>query len=107
MKPLSDLPLFRYPAAPGFKTGDTSRDAARKVRADAATLREKVYRAFVAVGEIGLTADEAAKMVGRLPPSVRPRVTELTKENPPRVVPTKERRKNESTMTAIVWRVAR
>lgn len=104
MKPLRDLPLFSYSRAPGFKARGTSRDAARAVRADAANLREKVYGAFLAAGYDGLTADEAARLLNRSVLSVRPRVTELSRESKPRLVKTNKRRANESGLKATVWR---
>jgi len=96
----------RYPGEPGWKEPTTSRDAARRVTGDAAILRERVYAAIAAAGARGLTADEAAAAVGRSVLSVRPRVTELAKADPPRIVPTGERRANESGMKAKAWRSA-
>jgi hypothetical protein len=81
-------------------------DAACAVRGDAATLRGKVYGAILAAGHDGLTADEAAKLLDRSILSVRPRVTELSKEARPRIVRTDKRRANESGLFARVWRAA-
>ena len=106
MKPLDGLPLFSYPRSPGFHERTTSRDAALAVRSDAATLREKVYAAILAAGYDGLTADEAAKLLNRSVLSVRPRVTELSKEARPRIVRTDKRRANDSGLSARVWRAA-
>ncbi len=103
-KPLTDLPLFQYPAAPGFKEPSTSRDAAWAMQRDAENLREKVFAAIAAAGARGATADEIATFLVRSVLSVRPRVSELTKATPPRIVPTGERRKNESGLKARVWR---
>jgi len=72
----------------------------------AADLRNRVYIAIAAAGAAGLTSDEAAEALGESILSVRPRVTELSKEKPPRVVPTGARRRNESGMSAKVWRAA-
>lgn len=96
-----------YPSAPGFKEGTTSRDAARAIAGDAAILRERVFAAFAAAGAAGLTADEAAARGGRDWRSVRPRVTELSNADPPRIVPTGERRANDTGQKAKVWRIAR
>lgn len=97
--------LFSYPRAPGFKESTTSRDAARAIVPAAAFLRERVYQAFVAAGAQGLTADEAAAAIGapERKHSVRSRVTELSKEKPPRLVLCQARRKNESGFMAKVW----
>jgi len=106
VKPIEGLPLFSYPRSPGYRERSTSMDAARAVQSDAATLREKVYGAVLAAGHDGLTADEAAKLLDRNILSVRPRVTELSKEMPPRIVRTDKRRANDSGLFARVWRAA-
>lgn len=96
----------RYPNEPGWKEPTTSRDAARQVAGDAALLRERVFTAIAAAGARGITADQAAAAVERSVLSVRPRVTELAKADPPRITPTGERRANESGMSARVWRAS-
>jgi hypothetical protein len=101
---MHEIDLFNYPRAPGFKERTTSRDAARAAAPGAAILRERVYAAFAGAGSRGLTADEAAAIVGRDWRSVRPRVTELAKADPPRIVPTGERRRNDTDQSAKVWR---
>lgn len=95
---------FAYPASPGWKEPTTSRDAAAVVASDARVLREAVHGVLVMVGRSGLTADEIATRLGRSVLSVRPRVSELTKETPPRVIATGERRLNASGLKAKVWR---
>jgi hypothetical protein len=104
MKPLTDLPLFRYPAQPGFKAGGTSRDAARAVAAGAPNVREKVFDAIAASEPRGLTADEAASAVGRKPAYIRPRISELRAAG--RIMPSGELRKNESNLSAKVWKIS-
>lgn len=89
---------------PGFKEDGTSRAAARACAADADTLRREVYRAILAAGSAGLTADEAAAAVGRGVLSVRPRLSELANAPSPWIVRTGERRRNESGHRAAVWR---
>ena len=91
-----------YPESPGWKEPTTSRAAARAVSASAPLLRERVYAAIRAAGELGRTPDEAAGDVGESVLAVRPRVTELAKAE--RIVATGERRKNESGLKAKVWR---
>jgi predicted RNA-binding Zn ribbon-like protein len=95
-----------YPLSPGWKESTTSRDAALSIAPSAVVIREKVLAAFRAAGERGLTADEAARivMVDRL--SVRPRVTELSKETPPKIIASERTRLNESTRAARVWVIA-
>lgn len=96
---LGDRP---YPDSPGFKEPTTSREAARAVAGGAREGRERVFEAIRAAGSGGLTADQAGASVGRPPAYCRPRVTELFKAG--RIVPTGERRPNETGLKARVWR---
>lgn len=98
---LGDRP---YPERPGFRAADTSRDAALAAAPDARNLRERVLVALGEAGDAGLTADQCALAVGRDRLSVRPRVAELARLG--RIVETGERRKNESGLSAKVWRAA-
>jgi hypothetical protein len=90
----------RYPSAPGYKSRGTSSAAASQIAESAARLRMDVLREFTA-GEG--TADQIAKRIGRSVLSVRPRVSELSALG--KIEQTGERRKNESGMTAAVWKV--
>ena len=92
-----------YPDSPGFKTGSTSKEAAKAVAPGAGAVRERVFEAIAASGG-GLTADEAAAIVGRKPAYVRPRVTELYRAG--RIKPSGERRRNSTRLSAAVWRKA-
>jgi hypothetical protein len=65
-----------YPAAPGFKTGGTSEDAAAAIAPSAGTLRRHVYELLRAT-PAGLTADECAMRLNESVLSIRPRCTEL------------------------------
>lgn len=109
--PMTDPDLFgwrpppppaRYPDAPGFKEGTTSREAAEKVATTAQEGREQVFLAIQAAGAAGLTPDEAAERIGRDRLYVRPRVSELAREG--RLIATGERRRNDTRMAAKVWR---
>jgi DNA-directed RNA polymerase specialized sigma24 family protein len=95
-----------YAGSPGWKEPRTSRDAAIVVRQRSRALRDLVLQAITTAGAQGLTADEVAARLGRTVLAVRPRVTELAKAAPPRIVTTGERRANESGLKAHVWRVA-
>ncbi len=95
--------LFTYPNQPGFKSTGTSQDAARATRGKAATLREKVYDEIALAGAKGLTADQVAARLGADWRSIRPRLSELGKLG--RIVPTGERRANDTKLKAAVWRV--
>ena len=93
-----------YPETPGYKATDTetSQQAAKSMRADAATLRVKCYDVLKASAK---TADEVADCLGVSILSVRPRISELKVQS--KVAPTKERRKNVSGKSAVVWDVVR
>ena len=106
MKPVADLPLFSYPRSPGFKEGTTSRDAAVAMTSRASILRNRAFAEIVRAGALGLTADQVAERLGETVLAIRPRVSELGKASPPMIVPTGERRKNESGLGAKVWRAA-
>jgi DNA-directed RNA polymerase specialized sigma24 family protein len=93
-----------YSGLPGFKTGGTSREAARAVAGEASNLRERAHAALAAAGYGGLTADQVALALGRDRLSVRPRLSEMAALS--RIVRTGERRRNESGLSAAVWRVA-
>lgn len=91
----------RYPSRPGWKEGDTSRDAAEAVAPSAAILKARVLAALKAQS---MTADECAAAIGEPILSVRPRLSELRAEH--LIAPTGERRANASGLKAKVWRAA-
>jgi hypothetical protein len=92
-----------YGGMPGYKEPTTSRDAACAVAPSAHTMCETVFEALKAAEPFGLTADEAAAKVGHKPGYIRPRLTELKLAG--RVVKTEARRRNESGLSAAVWRI--
>lgn len=104
---MTALPLFdhadSYPHAPGYRARDTSREAAAAMKPCTARLRAMVLSA-IGNSAAGLTPDEAADALAISILSARPRVTELFKLG--LIVPTGERRKNESGRSATVWRIA-
>jgi hypothetical protein len=118
MKSLLTLPLFAgtdspvtrparpasYPEAPGFKAAGASQDAAEAIAGSAKTLRARAL-AVIAQSPDGLTADEVALSLDATPFAIRPRITELKRLG--LIEPAKERRKNESGMSASVWRLAK
>lgn len=93
-----------YPAAPGSRAPGTSQAAAAAIASHATRLRKIVLREFLAAGQGGLTADQAARRVEESILSVRPRVTELKLAG--LLVPTGERRTNDSGMSAGVLKAA-
>lgn len=94
--------LGGYPSAPGWKTEGTSRDAAHAIEPHARTLRDRVL-ALLRIDR--LTADEVADRLGETVLSVRPRLSELSRQA--LIVKTGERRPNASGMNAWVWMAAR
>lgn len=92
-----------YPAAPGFKEGDTSRKAADSMK-DGAPLLQRRCLAALRAAPGGLTDDQIAAQIGETILSVRPRVTELLRDG--RVRDSGQRRKNESGRSAKVWVIA-
>lgn len=102
---LGDRPYTTaYPARPGYKERTTSKDAADVVEPNSSILRERAYNTLLAAGEDGLTADQVAAALDESVLAIRPRITELSKADPPRIVPTGARRKNESKLMAKVWK---
>ena len=91
-----------YPESPGFKvSGGTSEEAAKAIAPIVRGLRADV---LAQIRECPGTADEIAFAIHRSPFSVRPRLTELHRMG--LIVPTGERRKHSSGMTANVWAIA-
>lgn len=91
-----------YPDAPGFKAHGPSEEAAEKIKGRAAVLRAQVLAAFEACHPQGRTADEIATEMNLSVLSVRPRVSELHRNG--FLEDTGTRRRNDSGMTATVWR---
>jgi FaeA-like protein len=92
-----------YPDAPGFKVSGPSEQAAEAMGSTANKRRAAVL-AQLAQYPAGATADEIAKDLNLSVLSVRPRVSELKRTG--KIKQTGARRKNESGMTATVWRIA-
>lgn len=91
----------KYPYGPGHRRPETSKDATKAIRSRAENLRESILGILRAGPE--LTADEMAEILGVTVLSCRPRVTELSRQG--KIVPTGERRKNQSGMTAMVYKI--
>jgi len=68
-----------YPASPGFKDRQTSREAAGAIEGRAPTLRDRCAGVVRQRGLQGCTADEAAELLGETILSIRPRFTELVR----------------------------
>lgn len=89
-----------YPYSPGFKSRDTSRQAASSINAN--VLRAKVLAKFQTPG-CWMTADEVAEALGIDKLSIRPRCSELSAKG--KIMDSGHRRKNASGKSAIVWRL--
>jgi predicted ArsR family transcriptional regulator len=100
---MSRMSELIYPDAPGFKVSGPSEQAAEAMGGTANKMRAAVF-AQIAQHTGGATADEIAKDLNLSVLSVRPRVSELNRNGA--IEQTGARRKNESGMTATVWRVA-
>lgn len=92
--------IAEYPNHPGAKVDGTSQEAAEAMTPAAPTLRQRILRVFQVRPE--LTTDEAAAILDETVLAVRPRFSELRKMG--KIMPTGQRKLNESGMTAIVWR---
>lgn len=95
--------LASYPAGPGYKVRGPSAEAARQIAGKIKRLQADVL-AELRRWPAGRTADQIADGLQRSPLSIRPRVTELKALG--KIVPTGERRRNESGMSASVWKVS-
>ena len=99
---MSRMSELIYPDAPGFKVPGPSEQAAKSVAGSANKMRAVVL-AEMAQYPGGAMADEIAKDLNLSVLSVRPRVSELNRTG--EIQQTGARRKNESGMTATVWRL--
>lgn len=96
---MSQLPLWSYPARPGYKGAETSKIAAQEIESIADTLRSQ---ALYHITGKPMTADEVANALRVSVLSVRPRIAELNKMG--LIEDSEIRRRNESGRAAIVWR---
>jgi len=95
-----ELDFARYPAAPGYKRGGTSKAAADSMKEKARSLRDEVLWFLQDCGS--MTADECALMMNKSILSIRPRFTELLRLG--KIYDVGVTRKNESGKQATVWR---
>src|ERR1700687_774999 len=94
-----------YPAFPGSKGGDTSREAAEAIAPAASNWRGKVAKLLADSYPRDFTPDEAARALQASSFLIRPRFTELSAAG--LIEKTGERRRNpHSTLNAAVWRAA-
>jgi len=94
---------FTYPNRAGYKAHGESQDAANAIEGSgrAANLRIAVLAHYATHTS---TADECAEALGESPFSIRPRVSELTKQG--RLVKTGERRKSSEGGASAVLKLA-
>jgi hypothetical protein len=94
-----------YPAFPGSKGGETSREAAESIAPFASNKRGQIARLMADNWPRGFTPDEAANELNATPFMIRPRFTELS--NAGLIEKTGDRRRNpNSTLSAAVWRAS-
>jgi predicted HTH transcriptional regulator len=98
------LAASHYPAIAGHQRTETSAAAAEAIerKGRAANLREKCLDLLKAEA---LTADECAELLGENPLSIRPRVSELSKQG--LLMDTGERRPSSMGSPMVVWEVKR
>ena len=95
-----DLAAAQYPNAPGYKTGTTSKAAAKAIRSRAHTISDQIL-GVLACHPNGLTADDAAEIIGVSILACRPRFSELLAKG--KIRQTERHGKNASGMKAHVW----
>ena len=95
-----DLAAAQYPNAPGYKTGTTSKAAAKAIRSRAHTISERILE-VLACHPTGLTADDAAQIIGVSILACRPRFSELLEQG--KIKQTDKRGMNASGMKAHIW----
>jgi predicted ArsR family transcriptional regulator len=98
---VSQLTIFDYPNHPGSKDKDTGLEAAEAIAPRAAGLRALVLRCLINHGP--MTADETAERLNLSPLAIRPRFTELLRDDA--ITDSGIRRKNATGRSAKVWRI--
>jgi len=93
-----------YPYSPGSQKVDTSVEASELIKEGADTIRRKVFEVIANKGSFGATADEVADLLGLSSFTVRPRVTELYKQEK---IERTTKRKNASQRLAYVYVVSK
>ena len=105
-----ELDFARYPSAPGYKRGGTSKSAADSMREKAPSLCDRVLfymKTFDTPN--GFTADEVADDLEQTVLAIRPRFTSLSRPHPftgapAKIYDTGLTRPNASGRMATVWR---
>ncbi|MBM4298302.1 MAG: hypothetical protein FJ143_11240 [Deltaproteobacteria bacterium] len=92
--------VHRYPETPGSKIGGASAEAADALIGRAKKARAAILAALI---ERPMTADEYARTTGESPLFIRPRFSELKAAG--RIEPSGQRARNDSGMSATVWRI--
>ena len=95
-----DLAAAQYPKAPGYKEPTTSRMAAKAIRSRTHTISDQII-GVLACHPNGLTADDAAQIIGVSILACRPRFSELLAQG--KIKQTDKRGMNASGMKAHIW----
>lgn len=92
-----------YPDVPGVRKGapGTSQEAATEMAPHLGRLQKATREAIQSAGHNGLTADEAAAVLGLERWTVQPRLSELKAKG--LIVDSGQRRKNITGKRAVVW----
>lgn len=93
--------MTTYPNSPGYKEGDTSKDAADRISGRVAILRQQALD-YIKANPLK-TADQIANALNETPLSIRPRITELRKAG---LIRNEGRGVNASGCSAHRWREA-
>jgi DNA-directed RNA polymerase specialized sigma24 family protein len=91
----------RYPDVAGHRNTDTSEAAAKDINERLGRLQALALTTIRAAGALGLTADELAAELEVSRWTIQPRTSELRRKG--KIADSGQRRRNESTKSAIVW----
>jgi DNA-binding Lrp family transcriptional regulator len=91
----------RYPAVPGWREPETSREAAELIAASASVIRRRVLALIKDESPEGIGVHQIAQRLLLPVPTVQPRVSELKRAG--FVVASGKRCKNESGASAHLW----
>jgi hypothetical protein len=95
--------LTAYPERPNFKTTGPSEQAASRIASSVKAMHGRILDLLKTTPD-GLSADEIGEALAMSPLCVRPRVSELRRSG--EITATAVRRRNQSGMSATVWKLA-
>lgn len=95
------FPPPKYPDAPGYSNGSTSKDAATSVAPKAAALRLRILSELQLRGDVGATCDELEQAMDLSHQTASARLRELVLKGS--IVDSGVKRLTRSSRSAIVW----